>query len=107
MSQEYHCSYRWTVAYTNYMGFANPPWCLIGRVMSQACCQQAQLVLVHSTSVEGSNLVSSATRDVVGLLQHDSPNSRSNSETNRCPNGDGPSNSRVACLRKDSLVVPF
>ena len=75
--------------------------------MSQACCQQAQLVLVHSTSVEGSNLVSSATRDVVGLLQHDSPNSRSNSETNRCPNGDGPSNSRVACLRKDSLVVPF
>jgi len=27
-------------------GFANPPWCLIDRVLSQARCQQAQLVLV-------------------------------------------------------------
>ena len=27
-------------------GFANPPWCLIGRVLSQARRQQAQLVLV-------------------------------------------------------------
>ena len=27
-------------------GFANPPWCLIGRVLSHACRQEAQLVLV-------------------------------------------------------------
>ena len=29
-------------------GFANLPWCLIGRVLSQACQQQAQLVLAAS-----------------------------------------------------------
>jgi len=51
-----------------------------------------------STSVEGSNLVSSTTRNVVGLPQTDS--SRSNSENNGCPNGDGPSTSRVACLQE-------
>ena len=27
-------------------GFVNPPWCLIGRVLSHACCQVALLVLV-------------------------------------------------------------
>jgi len=37
-------------------GFTNPLWCFIGRVLSQAHRQQAQLVLVPS-----------ATRDVVGL----------------------------------------
>jgi len=55
-------------------GFANPPWCLNGRVLSQAHCQQAT-----STSVEGSNLVPSSTKDVVGFPQTDSPSPRSNS----------------------------
>jgi len=50
--------------------------------------------------MEGSNLLSSTTTDVVGLPQTDSPSPRSNSETNKCPNGDGPSTSHVACFRE-------
>ena len=53
-----------------------------------------------STSVEGSDLVSSAPGDVMGLPQADCSSSRSDPETNRLPHGDGPSTSRVACLRQ-------
>jgi len=53
-----------------------------------------------STSVEGSNLVTSNTKDGMGLPQTDSFSPRSNSETNRCPSGDGPSTSCVACLQE-------
>ena len=50
--------------------------------------------------MEGPNLVPNTIRDAVGLSQTDSPSSRSNSETDRHPNGDGASTSCVACLRE-------
>ena len=53
-----------------------------------------------STSVEGPDLVPSAPGDVVGIPPADCPSSRPDLEANRLPDGDGPSTSRVACLRE-------
>jgi len=69
-------------------GFANPLWCLISRVLSQAHHQQAQLVLVAP--------VWRGETWYPVLLERlwDFP------RTNRCPDEDSPSTSRVVCLRE-------
>ena len=53
-----------------------------------------------STSVEGPDLVPSAPGNVVGLSQTNCPDPGPDSAANRFPDGDGPSTSRVACLRE-------
>ena len=77
--------------------FANPPWCLIGRVLSQARQQQAQLVLVAPVWRGQTCTVSNNPGDASAT---DRPNPRPDSEANRIPNGDGASTSRVACLQE-------
>ena len=53
-----------------------------------------------STSVEGPDLVPSAPGNVVGLSQTNCPDPGPDSAANRLPDGDGPSTSRMACLRE-------
>ena len=55
---------------------------------------------VNSAGVEGPNLVSSASGDVVGPSQADCPSPRPNPEAVRLLDGDGPSTSHVACLQE-------
>jgi len=71
----------------------NPQWCLIGGVSSPASPTS-----VGGTSVEGSCLVPSTPGNVVGLSQTDYSSSRSDTEANRYPDGDGFSTICVACL---------
>ena len=73
-------------------GFANPPWCFIGRVLSQARRQQAQLVLVAPVW-RGQTWY-----PVLLEMLWDFPRLIAPVEINRLPDGDGPSTSHVACL---------
>jgi len=75
-------------------GLANPPWCLISRVLSQVHRQQAQIVLIAPRP----ELVSGTSGDVMGLSQAGCSNSRSNSEAIRLPDEVDPSTSCLVCL---------
>ena len=52
------------------------------------------------TSVEGPNMVPSASGDVVGFVQVDCPNNRPDPDAIRLLDGDGPSTGHVACLQQ-------
>ena len=80
-------------------GFANPPL-VPDRQSPEPSTSPASSASADSTSVEGPDLVPSAPGNVVGLSQTNCLDPGSDSVANRLPDGDGPSTSRVACLRE-------
>ena len=79
--------------WSHYRGFANPPWCLIPRCLSQACAQKARLILL-TPPVAIPSVVSSDVGDVGGHTStapksrgpHLSPPRAGVSNAQGCPN---------------------
>lgn len=80
-------------------GYANPPCCLIGRVLHQIQVQSWPGD-PGGYSLEGSSMVSSPAVDVVWHFSNDCPLSTSNSEPQWGANADGVTTSHVAHLRE-------